>query len=133
MSIDLVVKRLAENDRVLCGVSGERGLVMIVEPELNPIEEVKADPVGDAGSTRLIVGTEEDGGGKDSLKSLNDPPIVAAVLGQAEEVKDLSSALEADDTALLLDRKCGYQRTQRTMISPAKCLPRKSADRLLCI
>jgi hypothetical protein len=120
MYVNFVVERLAEYDSVLCSVIRGRELVMIVEPKLNPIKKVEAGPIGDVVSTRLIVGAEEDGRGKGSLESLNDPPMMATVLGQAEEVKDLGSAEEADDTAFLLDRKCGYPDRNETVLAERK-------------
>lgn len=120
MSVNLLVKRLAENDRVLWDVIGGRGLVVVVKPKLNAIKEVKTCPIGDVVSTWLVVGPEEDGRGEDSLESLDDPPIVAAVLGQAEEVKHLGSTLEADDTAFLLNCECGYPDGNETVLAKGK-------------
>lgn len=102
MGVDLLVKWLAEGDGVFCGIVPERGLIVIVEPKSNPVEEVKACPVGDAVSTGLIVGAKEDGRCKDALEALHDPAIMAAIFGKTEEVQHLSGAVEADVPALLL-------------------------------
>jgi len=128
MSVNLVVKRVAESDCVFCGVIRGRVLVMIVEPKLNAVEEVETSPVGDVASTRLVVGAEEDGSGKDSLESLDDPPIVTAVLGQAEEVKDLGRALEADDTAFLPHGESGYPNGNEAVLTKGKAESRVTRD-----
>ena len=59
-------------------------------------------------SVRLIVCSEEDGSGKDSLKGLDDPPIVAPVLRQVKEVQHLSCAIEANGATFLADGERGY-------------------------
>jgi hypothetical protein len=94
--------------------------VMLVKPKLNQIKKVETSPVGEVVPSRLFIGAEEDGGCKDALESLDNPPIVSAVLRQAEEVKNLGSAVEADDTAFLLDRECGYPDGNETVLAKGK-------------
>jgi hypothetical protein len=79
MGVDLPVKWLAEGDGVFCGIVPERGLIVIMEPKSNPVEEVKTCPVGDAVYTGLIVSAKKDGCCEDSLEALHDAAIMAAV------------------------------------------------------
>ena len=57
---------------------------------------------------RLIVRTEKDGRCEDSLKCLDDPPIVATVFRQVKEVEHLRGALKANDAAFLANGECRY-------------------------
>jgi hypothetical protein len=54
---------------------------MIMEPEVNPVEEVETGPVSNAAPAELIVASEEDCGCEDSLEALDDAAVVTAVLG----------------------------------------------------
>jgi hypothetical protein len=108
VGVDLLVKRLAEGDRVFCAIVGRGGLMVIVEPKSNPIEEVKTCPVSNVVSTRLIVGAKEDGGCEDPLEALNDAAIMTSVLSKTEEVQHLTGGVEADDPARLLHSECRY-------------------------
>jgi hypothetical protein len=128
MVVNLPVERLAESNGVLLGVIRGRGVVMSVEPKLNPIEEVETGPVGDMVSARLVFGAEEDGGGKDPPESLHDAAVVTAVLGQAEEIQDLSRALEADGTGLLLHGERGDPDGNEAVLTERKTEARVTGD-----
>ena len=74
---------------------------MFGKPEVNAIEEVEARPIDQAAAGGLLFGPEEDGGGKKALEALNQASVIAAVLGKAEELEDLSGAFKMHRTALL--------------------------------
>jgi len=128
MGVDLLVKRFAQSNSVLLGVIRWRGVVMSAEPKLNPIEEVETGPVGNMVSARLVFGAEEDGGGKDPLESLHDAAVVTAVLGQAEEIQELSRALEADGTGLLLHGEGGDPDGNEAVLTKRKTEARVTGD-----
>jgi hypothetical protein len=81
---------------------------MWCKPAKSFIEEVKAGSIYQTATAGLVFSSEEDGGGKDTLEALHDSAIMAAVLGEAEEVEHLGGALETNDPALLLNGKRGY-------------------------
>jgi len=108
MGVDLVVECFAERDCVLGSVVYGHRLITVVEPKMNLVKKVQTRPVGQATAFGVIVGAEEDGGCEDSLECLDDSVIVAAILGQMEKVEHLSSALEPNGTALLLDGERRY-------------------------
>ncbi len=60
-------------------------------------------PIDDKTATWLILSTEENCGGEDALKALYESPIMASVLGKAEEIQHSGGAVEVDDATLLLD------------------------------
>ena len=72
------------------------------------MKEVEAGSSNQTTAVRLVFSSEEDGGCKDTLEALHDSAIMAAVLGEAEEVEHLSGALKTNDAALLLNGKRGY-------------------------
>jgi hypothetical protein len=49
----------------------------------------------------LLFSAEENGGAKDALKALNDPPVVVSVLGELEIVEELRRTRKTDRTAFL--------------------------------
>ena len=107
--VDLLVECFAEADDVCTGFIACRlfGLV-VVKPKPHPVEEMKASPINQATAGGVVLGPEEDRGGKDAMETLDDSAIMAAVLGQAEEVEHLGGAFETDDPASLLDGERRY-------------------------
>ena len=81
MSVNLLVECLTQSNGVLLSVICGRGLITVMEPEVNPIEEVETGPVGNAAPAELIVGPKKDCGCEDSLEALDDAAVVTAVLG----------------------------------------------------
>ena len=102
--VDLLVECLAETDEVFVAdiAYGWFGLV-VVEPKPHPIKKMKAGSINQRAVVGLVFGPKEDGGGEDTMEALHDAAIMAAVLGEAEEVEHLSGALETNDPALLLN------------------------------
>jgi hypothetical protein len=103
MFVDLLAEGFAERNCVFSRVAARRGLIGIVAPKSKAVEEVKACPVRNAVSSRLIVGAEEDGRREDPLEALDDAAVVAAVFGKAEEVQHPGGTVEVDTPTPLLD------------------------------
>ena len=78
---------------------------MFGEPEVDVIEEVEARPIDQPVAGRLLFRTEEDRRGKDTLEALHHAAIIAAVLGEPEELQHLSGACEMHGAALLPEGK----------------------------
>lgn len=103
MLVDFLIECLAEADDVFSLVGIRVFGLMVAEPELDPIEEVKASSINQTATVGLVFSSKEDGGRKDTMEALHDSAIMAAVLGETEKVEHLSGALETDDPALLLN------------------------------
>jgi len=71
------------------------------------IKEMEPGPVEQGLAITLAVGAEEDGGGKDSLETLNHAGVVPAVRGKMEESEHVDGVCEADGPGFLLHRQCG--------------------------
>jgi len=84
MLIDLIVKGFTENDGVTGAIlgSGSRSVVRS-KPELNAIKEMKTRGIHQPISIRMILGAEEDGRCEDSLKALDNSPIMATIGSEA--------------------------------------------------
>lgn len=87
---------------------------------MNLLKEVKAHPVNQSAAVRLVLRSEKDGGGKDALEALHRATAIAAVLGKAEEVQHLGSALEANGAGLLSECKCGYPDGNKAVLPKGK-------------
>jgi len=78
---------------------------VVVEPEPHPIKKMKAGSIHQRAAVGLVFGRKEDGGGENTMEALHDSAIMAAVLGEVEEVEHLGGAFETNDPALLLNGK----------------------------
>jgi hypothetical protein len=109
MLVDLIVECFAENDGVAGTIlgSGSRSVVRS-KPEVNAIEKMKTRGIRQQISIRMILGAEEDGRCEDSLKALNNSPIMTTVGSEAEEIEHLKGSLKVDGAAFLLDGESGY-------------------------
>jgi hypothetical protein len=109
MLIDFVVEGFAEGDSISAPIP-RRGTVGAVgcEPEVNAIKKMKTRGIHQQISIRMILGAEEDGCREDSLKALNNSPIMAAIGGEAEEIEHLKGSIKVDDATFLLHRESGY-------------------------
>ena len=100
--VDLRVKGFAQGDSVRAVMDGKRRRFAVFgEPEMNFINEVKTRPVNQMAAARLVLCSEKDGGSKAALEALHHTPVVAAILGEAEELQHLRSAIEMDGAVLL--------------------------------
>ncbi len=80
---------------------------MMVKPKLHLVEEMETHPIDKTVSPWLIFGSEENGRGKDALEALHDAAVMAAILGEAEEIKHLGSTVKVDGAGPLLYRQGG--------------------------
>ncbi len=85
---DLAVEGFAEKDNVVesLGACWLR-LFIAVKPELHLVEEMKASRIHQTLLCQRIIGSEENRGGEDALKSRSDSPVLSAVLGETEVVE----------------------------------------------
>jgi len=99
---DLPIKSLAEDDNIV-GSFLDRWLelVVVIKPELHLIDEVEAAPVDNWVFLEIIFGSEENGGGKDSLKGCLHSPVLGAVLTKSKVVEELGGTFESDDAVSL--------------------------------
>ena len=72
------------------------------------IKEVKPDAVGYHSELALVFRTEEDGGGKNALKTLDNTLVMMTVLGQVEVIEQLRGIVKADGPALLESGHQGF-------------------------
>jgi hypothetical protein len=120
MRVDLVVKCLAQGNCVFGNLVGGKRLMVVVKPEMELVEKVETRRVGEVVSFRLIVCTDEDGRCKDSLKCLDDPPIVAAVFRQVKKVEHLSGAGKANGATFLADGERCYPDRDKAVLAEGK-------------
>jgi hypothetical protein len=127
--VDLLVECFAESDQVAgsivrCQVFG----IAPMNPEPHAVEKMKADTIDQPAAVGLIFGAEEDGGCKDAMKALNDPAIVTAVLGEAEEVEHLGGAVEADVSGFLLNSERRHPDRDQSVLTEGQTEFRVTGD-----
>lgn len=99
---DLSVKSLAQDDSIVKAfLQRWLDLIVAIKPELHLIDEVEAAPVDNRVFLETIFGSEENGGGKDSLESGLHSPVLGAVLTKSKVVKELGGTFESDDAVSL--------------------------------
>jgi hypothetical protein len=79
----------------------------ITEPESEFIEEVKSGPINQSPGICSIFGAEKDGSGKEPLKTLNQSPVIPAILGQTKEVEHFGRCGKMNHTVLLAEGQRG--------------------------
>jgi len=107
--IDFGVKSFAESHsvRVVACWDG-RALAPFRAPEMKLIKKMKARPIHERGTGRLMLRSEKDGRGKYPLEGLHHAPVIAAIFGEAKKVEHLGSAIEMNCAALLPKGESGY-------------------------
>jgi len=126
---DFTVECLAEYDLISeVFTRGQVAFVVSVEPKVHAIEKVKTRQVHDWRFFRALFCAEEDRRGKDSLESLDHAAIVGAVLGQAEEFKDLGGRFKVDGTGLLFHREGSDPDGNQAVLAVRQTEPRMSRD-----
>jgi len=65
----------------------------------------------------LILGAEEDGRCEDSLKALNNSPIMATIGSEAEEIEHLKGGFKVDGATFLLHGQSGYPDGNQPILS----------------
>ena len=129
MLVDLIVERFAEDDGVAGAIrgSGSRSVVRS-KPEVNAIKKMKTRGIHQQISIRMIMGAEEDGRCEDSLKALNNSPVMATVGSEAEEIEHLKGSLKVDGAALLLDGESGYPNGDQPILAEGQAKLRVRRD-----
>jgi len=118
MSVDLVVEGFAEDDGVFGAVFGSGSLrVVRGKPKVDAIKKMKTRGIHQQISVRMILGAEEDGRCEDSLKALNNSPIMATVGSEAEEIEHLKGSFKVDGAAFLLDGESGYPNGDQAILA----------------
>ena len=69
---------------------------------MNAIKKMKPRGIHQQISIRMILGAEGDGRCEDSLKALNNSPIVTTVGSEPEEIEHLKGSFKVDGAAFLL-------------------------------
>jgi hypothetical protein len=85
MAVDFAIERFAERDRVRVIA------VVISEPSVKLIKEVKTRPIDHTIAAGLIVGAEKNRRCKNPPKALRNAAVISAVFRQPEEVQDLGA------------------------------------------
>ena len=65
----------------------------------------------------MILRAEEDGRREDSLKTLNNSPIMATIGSEAEEIEHLKGSFKVDGAAFLLDGESGYPNGDQAILA----------------
>ena len=81
------------------------------------VQEVKPREVDELGAARRLLCTEEDRGSEDSLETLDQAPVVRAILGEAKEVEQSGGRIEVNRSALLLQSESGDPDGNQTVLA----------------
>ena len=113
---------MQEGDRISAAIS--RGTLGAVgcKPEVNAIKKMKTRGIHQQISIRTILRAEEDGRCEDSLKALNNSPIMATVGSEAEEIEHLMGSLKVDGAAFLLDGESGYPNGDQSILAEGQAI-----------
>ena len=76
--------------------------VFAIEPELHLVKKVETTPIDNEMFLELVFSSEEDCGGKDSLKGSFHSTVLGAVLAQPEVIEELRGAVKMKRGAPLL-------------------------------
>jgi hypothetical protein len=99
---DLSIRSLAEDYNIVeAFLQRWLELVVAIKPKLLLIDEVEAAPVDNGVFLEMIFGSEENGGGKDSLEDCLHAPVLGAVLTKSKVVEELGGTFEPDDAVSL--------------------------------
>jgi len=99
----LPIEGVAEHDDVRGSFSSSRlHALFAIEPELHLVKKVETTPIDNEMFLELVFSSEEDCGGKDSLKGNFHSPVLRAVFAQPEVIEELRGAVKMESRALLL-------------------------------
>ena len=99
-----------------------------VEPELEPIKEMKPGGVDYDSGLRLLIRTEKDGRSKDALKTRNHTAIMGTIFGQVKEVEDLCGRTKLNDAGFLFRRKGGDPDGDQAALPEREAIPRMGGN-----
>ena len=118
MLIDFFVESFAEGDNISAAILGLGTLGAVrSKPKVDAIKKMKTRGIHQRISIGLILGAEEDGRCEDSLKALNNSPIMATVGSEAEEIEHLKGSFKVDGAAFLLDGESGYPNGDQAILT----------------
>ena len=101
VSVDFLVKRVAENDDVFIFGGSNWFCFTLVKPKVKVVKKMKPGPVEDQFTLGFVVGSKESRSGKDSLETLHDAAIPLAVLEEVREVEHLGGSAKPHNPAAL--------------------------------
>ena len=123
MLIDFGIKSFAESHGIrVVAWRDVSALAPFREPEMKLIKKMKARPIHERGTLRLIIRSEKDGRSKYALKALHHPPVISAIFGETKKVQHLSSASEMDGTALLPKGESGYPNGNEPILAEGQAI-----------
>ena len=128
MGGDLVIKSLAQRDRVARGTVLGLRISSGIEPNTHGIHEVEASRIDKDLLDTLPFATKENRGSENSLEGRFDPAVLASILWQVKIVEQLGWALEMNDAALLFDGQSGQPNRDEAILSVRQTEPRMSGD-----
>jgi hypothetical protein len=118
MLVDFVVEGFAEGEGVSGAILGSGSLTVVrSKPKMEAIKKMKTRRINQRISVGVILGAEEDGRREDSLKSLNNSPIMATIGSEAEEIEHLKGSFKVDGAAFLLDGESGYPNGDQAILA----------------
>lgn len=101
MSVDFLVKRVAENDDVLIDGGRIRFCFTLVKPKVKVVKKMKPGPVEDQLAIGFVVSSKECRSGKDSLETLHDAAIPLTVFEEVEKIEHLGGSAKPHNPAAL--------------------------------
>jgi hypothetical protein len=118
MLVDLIVEGFAEDDGVSGATLGSGSLAVVrSKPKVDAIKKMKTRGINQRISIGVILGAEKDGCCEDSLKALNNSPIMTTVGSEAEEIKHLKGSVKVDGAAFLLNGESGYPNGDQAILA----------------
>jgi hypothetical protein len=134
--IDFVVEGFAQCDGVSGAIVGLGSLAVVgSKPKVEAIKKMKTRGIHQRISIGTILGAEEDGRCEDSLKSLNNSPIMTTIGSEAEEIEHLKGSLKVDGAAFLLHGESGYPNGDHAILAKgqAKLGVRRNLEKELSV
>ncbi len=105
VSVDFLVKRVAENNDVLIAGGSTWLCCTLVIPKVKVVKKKKSGPVEDQFTRGLVAGSKKRHSGKDSLESLHDAAIPLAVFEEVKTVEHLGGSAKSHNPAALAEGK----------------------------
>ena len=128
MGGDLVIKSLAQCNRVARGAVLGLRISSGIEPNTHGIHEVEASRVDKGLLDTFPFGAKENRGSENSLEGRFDPAVLASILWQVKIVEQFGWALEMNDAALLFDSQSGQPNRDEAILPVRQTEPRMSGD-----
>jgi hypothetical protein len=118
MLIDLIVRCFAKCDSVSGAIVGIESLAVVgSKPKVEAIKKMKTRRINEKIGIRMILRAEEDGRCENSLKALDNSPIMATIRSEPEEIEHLKGSFKVDGAAFLLDGESGYPNGDQAILA----------------